>query len=107
VNDVKRNVYELTKRIPAGRVTTYGEIARALDKPRAARLVGKILHDNPTPIIVPCHRVVMADGSLGGYQGGIHKKIKLLESEGVSILDLKVVNVKAHLFLYPDNLVLR
>jgi hypothetical protein len=49
----------------------------------------------------------MADGSLGGYQGGIHKKIKLLESEGVSILDLKVVNVKAHLFLYPDNLVLR
>lgn len=93
--------------IPAGRVATYGEIARTLGKPRAARLVGKILHDNPTPIIVPCHRVVMSDGSLGGYQGGIHKKIKLLESEGVSIRDLKVVNVKVRLFLYPDNLDLR
>ncbi len=70
--------------IPPGRVTTYGEIAKALGDVRAARAVGAALPKNPKPIEIPCHRVVMSDGSLGGYAfGGPERKRALLLSEGV------------------------
>ena len=62
-------VWELTKRIPKGKVTTYGEIARALGRPGPARAVGQALKRNPHAPAVPCHRVVKSDGGLGGYGG--------------------------------------
>ena len=77
-------VYELLKKIPAGKVTTYGDIAKALGNPSASRIVGKILGQNPNPIQVPCHRVVMSNGKLGGYAYGTLKKRGLLEKEGLS-----------------------
>ncbi len=82
----------MTKKIPRGKVTTYGEIARILKtSPRAA---GRALHENPHPIKIPCHRVVKSDGSLGGYSGGIKAKVKLLKKEGVKIIEGKIVNFK-------------
>jgi methylated-DNA-[protein]-cysteine S-methyltransferase len=75
---------ELAKQIPEGRVTTYSEIARALNS-RACRAAGQALKRNTNPIVVPCHRVVRSDGSLGGYSQGIRKKAELLKKEGIEI----------------------
>lgn len=72
--------------VPAGHVTTYGDIAKALGDVRAARAVGEILATNPFPLRVPCHRVVMADGALGGYAfGGPQAKARRLSAEGVEV----------------------
>ena len=68
-------------RVPYGRLTTYGALAGRVGRPRAARAVGGALHRNPIPIVLPCHRVVGANGSLTGYAGGIHVKQRLLELE--------------------------
>ena len=81
---MNEDVYELLKKIPAGKVTTYGDLAKALGNPSASRIVGKILGQNPNPIHVPCHRVVMSNGKLGGYAYGSAKKRGLLEKEGLS-----------------------
>src|SRR5919202_2010973 len=80
------DVYDLLLGIPAGKVSTYGDLAKALGKPSASREIGRILGRNPNPITVPCHRVVMSDGKVGGYAHGSDKKIKLLEEEGISFI---------------------
>ena len=77
-----RRVLDATARIPAGRVATYTQIAVRAGSPRASRAAGNALHNNPVAIIVPCHRVLRTDGSLGGYGGGLHVKEWLLEHEG-------------------------
>ena len=73
------------QRIPFGKAVSYGEEARMLGKPKAARAVGSANGRNPIPIIVPCHRVVAGDGTLGGYSAGLPMKRKLLALEGVSV----------------------
>jgi methylated-DNA-[protein]-cysteine S-methyltransferase len=82
--DFQRRVLLAEHRIPRGRVSTYGRIALRLGVPGAARAVGRALARNPFPIIIPCHRAVRADGTLGGYQGGRAMKRALLELEGVA-----------------------
>jgi methylated-DNA-[protein]-cysteine S-methyltransferase len=84
VEEFARRVYDATREVGPGETTTYGEIARALGDPSAARAVGAALGANPTPIIVPCHRVLAADGSLHGFSapGGIRTKRQMLEIEG-------------------------
>jgi deoxyribonuclease V len=79
--------YDLVKQIPAGRVSTYGALAKALGDPIAARAVGVMLSQNPEPITIPCHRVVNSDGTLGGFTNpnGVLEKIKLLKREGVKV----------------------
>ena len=84
--DFQKSVWEILRAIPYGQTTTYGTIAGQLAKKRglpgmSAQAVGGAVGHNPVSIIVPCHRVVGADGSLTGYAGGIDKKIKLLELE--------------------------
>ncbi|MBC7188490.1 MAG: MGMT family protein [Calditrichaeota bacterium] len=69
--------------IPRGWVSTYGAIARRVGRPGAARAVGRALACNPFPLVIPCHRVIAADRSLGGFQGGLAVKRALLELEGV------------------------
>ncbi len=89
-------VYEAVKLIPSGMVTTYGEIAKFLSCPNYSRQVGWALHKNPYPIIVPCHRVVFADGSLSpAFAFGGHAIQKdLLANEGVTFKGDKVDMVK-------------
>jgi methylated-DNA-[protein]-cysteine S-methyltransferase len=79
-----RRVYEVARTIPAGRTLTYSEIAQRLGEPGAAREVGRALGENPFPIIVPCHRVLAANGKLGGFSapGGTVTKLRLLRIEG-------------------------
>ena len=76
------SVWRELLKIPYGRTRSYGRIARDLGKPGAARAVGLANHDNPIPIIIPCHRVIGQDGSLTGYGGGLHTKQQLLTLEG-------------------------
>jgi methylated-DNA-[protein]-cysteine S-methyltransferase len=71
---------ELT-RIPFGETRSYGEIADSLGRPGAARAVGRANASNVLPVVVPCHRVIAADGTLGGFNGGLHLKQRLLEHE--------------------------
>lgn len=74
-------VWEAVRSIPFGETRTYGEIAAGLGRPRAARAMGRANATNPLPIVVPCHRVLGANGSLTGYAGGLHIKQRLLEHE--------------------------
>jgi len=100
-HDMARLVYQATSQIPRGRVSTYGAIARALGDIKAARAVGMILAENPTPIVVPCHRIVYNDGNVGWYSGkgcGKQRKESLLAEEGVSIVDGNVVDLPDRLF---------
>ena len=80
-----RRVYELARTIPPGSTLTYGEIALRLGAPGTARAVGQALGQNPFPIVVPCHRVLAADGRMGGFSapGGVATKRRMLEIEGV------------------------
>jgi methylated-DNA-[protein]-cysteine S-methyltransferase len=96
------DVYELLQKIPSGKVSTYGDLARALGNPSASRLIGKILGENPNPIRVPCHRVVMSNGKLGGYRNGVDKKKELLEKEGLSFIN-GVVNDFKKIRIYPEQ----
>ena len=79
----QRSVLAELIRVPYGEVSTYGRLAARLGKPRAARAVGGALNRNPVPIVVPCHRIVGAGGSLVGYAGGLERKRALLELEAV------------------------
>jgi methylated-DNA-[protein]-cysteine S-methyltransferase len=78
----ERRVWHALREIPYGTTTTYGEIARALGEPDAARAVGAANGRNPIAIVVPCHRVIGAGGKLVGYGGGLDRKLALLELEG-------------------------
>ena len=73
-----------TARIPDGAVRTYGQLATDIGHPGAARAIGNAVGSNPVPIVVPCHRVLRSGGALGGYGGGIERKIALLDIEGVT-----------------------
>jgi methylated-DNA-[protein]-cysteine S-methyltransferase len=80
--DFQRRVWAQLREIPYGETISYGELARRVGSPGASRAVGLANGRNPVGIIVPCHRVIGADGSLTGYGGGIERKVWLLEHEG-------------------------
>ena len=97
-------VLSLCARVPKGRVTTYGEIARAL-RSKAFRAVGQALNKNTHDFVtgdcsVPCHRVVGSDGSLGGFASGSAKKKALLEKEGVHVCNGKIVDFETKRFRF-------
>lgn len=83
--EFERTVWHCLRAIPRGVVRTYGEIARAVGRPNAARAVGGCNARNPWAIVVPCHRLVGANGDLVGYGGGVEIKKRLLEFEGVDL----------------------
>ncbi len=86
-NNFFERVYGFVKKVPKGKVVTYGDVARAIGAPRSARQVGWALHCNPQQGVIPCHRVVFADGSLtcGFAFGGIEIQKAMLVSEGVEV----------------------
>lgn len=85
-------IYEMVKKIPKGRVSTYGQIACLLGKPRAARVVGNALHVNPDPEHIPCYRIVNYKGELAKAFafGGIEEQKTRLEKDGIIVIDYKV-----------------
>lgn len=85
------DVYNIVRKIPKGKVSTYADIAKKL-KSKAYRAVGTALRNNPNPIIVPCHRVVKSDGTLGNYTSNKYTKSELLIKEGIKINKNKIVD---------------
>ena len=79
--EFQRAVWDAIREIPAGRTASYQEIARTVGRPAAVRAVGTATGRNPVSIVVPCHRVIRSDGTLGGYGGGLHRKEWFLEHE--------------------------
>lgn len=86
-SEFQQDVLRAEHGIPRGAVSTYQRIARHLGNPRGARAVGNALANNPFPIIIPCHRAIRSDRTLGGYQGGATMKRALLEMEGIGFHD--------------------
>jgi methylated-DNA-[protein]-cysteine S-methyltransferase len=82
VHGFNQGVLKATADIPFGETASYGDVAAAAGSPRAARAAGNALAGNPIPIVVPCHRVIHADGGIGGYTGGLENKRFLLRLEG-------------------------
>jgi methylated-DNA-[protein]-cysteine S-methyltransferase len=93
--------YEVLRKVPFGRVTTYGDIARALGC-GAFRAVGGAMNKNPYAPEVACHRVVGANGKIGGFAGGVSRKVDMLKSEGVEVVDGVVVDFEKKFFRLVD-----
>lgn len=83
--EFQQSVWRALQSIPYGQITSYGEIARQIGLPRASRAVGAANGANPIPIVIPCHRVIGASGTLTGYGGGLDIKEKLLLLEGIEV----------------------
>ena len=81
--EFQKAVWRAIYRIPYGRLSSYGRLAAAVGRPRAARAVGNAVGANPLALVIPCHRVIRSDGSLGGFGGGLNLKRYLLSIEGV------------------------
>ncbi len=88
--------YNLISKIPKGKVTTYKEVATALNS-KGYRAVGNAMNKNPNAPIVPCHRVVASTGKIGGYAFGTKKKIELLRKEGIKIEEGRIQDLKKYL----------
>jgi len=102
VTDFQRKVYELMAKIPMGKVSTYGEIAKALGGSYFSRAVGNAARDNPFAPKVPCHRVIKSTGEIGGFGGetsgeNVERKIKMLKEEGVTFGDTGRIDLKKYL----------
>jgi methylated-DNA-[protein]-cysteine S-methyltransferase len=107
VTKLSERTYQLLKTVPAGRVTTYKALAQALHT-KAYRAIGQFMKHNPYAPIVPCHRVVASDGTIGGFMGAkngseIAKKIRMLQSEGIKITGNRITNFPTVLFPFPES----
>ena len=87
----EKQVLEAVRRVPRGKLATYKQIAKIIKKPKSQTAVGNALEKNPYPIKIPCHRVIRADGKVGGYEWGKARKIELLRKEGIEIKNGKVI----------------
>ena len=93
-------VYKKLLEVPPGKIITYGELAKAVGLKNGQRKIGQIMKNNPFPIIIPCHRVVKSDGTVGGYAYGTERKKHMLSKEGLEINNNKISDFKNNLFRF-------
>ena len=86
--------------VPKGQITTYGELSKAVGLKNGQRVIGKIMNQNPYPVIIPCHRVVMSTGKIGGYAYGEHIKEKMLNDEGIEIKNGKILDWESKVYRF-------
>jgi methylated-DNA-[protein]-cysteine S-methyltransferase len=89
---LEHRVYEKLLKVPKGKVTTYSELAKAVGLKNGQRAIGRIMSKNPFPVIVPCHRVILSTGKIGGYAWGEKIKTNLLSEEGIKIKHGKILD---------------
>ena len=90
--NIEERVYKKLVDVPKGKITTYGDLAKAVGLKNGQRVIGRIMNKNPYPGIIPCHRVVKSDGRVGGYAFGEEIKINMLKKEGIKIIDGKILD---------------
>ncbi|MBT8242765.1 MAG: MGMT family protein [Nitrosopumilus sp.] len=100
MNTLEKKIYKKLAEVPKGQITTYGELAKAVGLKNGQRAVGRIMNKNPYPVIIPCHRVVMSTGKLGGFDYGPDVKTKMLTDEGVKIQGGKIVDFENKLYRF-------
>ncbi len=98
--NLDQKIYKKLLEVPKGQITTYGELAKAVGLKNGQRVVGKIMNKNPYPVIIPCHRVVMSTGKIGGYAYGEQIKINLLNDEGIQIKNGKIIDLKNRMYRF-------
>ncbi len=98
--NLQEKIYKKLLKVPKGQITTYGELAKAVGLKNGQRAVGKIMNKNPYPVIIPCHRVVMSTGKIGGYAYGEHVKTKMLNDEGINIQNGKIVDLENKIYRF-------
>jgi|TARA_B100000809_G_scaffold39795_1_gene34785 methylated-DNA-[protein]-cysteine S-methyltransferase len=98
--NLEHKVYKKLLDVPKGQITTYGDLAKAVGLKNGQRIIGKIMNKNPYPVLVPCHRVVMSTGKIGGYAYGEHVKTKMLSDEGMEIINGSIENFDKKLFKF-------
>jgi len=98
--NLAQRVYKKLLQVPDGKITTYGELAKAVGLKNGQRVIGRIMNKNPYPVIVPCHRVVKSDGKVGGYLYGSDVKTNLLTQEGIEIKNGKILDLEKRLYRF-------
>ena len=98
--NLEQKIYKKLLEVPKGQITTYGELAKAVGLKNGQRTIGKIMNKNPCPVIIPCHRVVMSTGKIGGYAYGENVKTKLLNDEGIQIKNGKIMDLENKVYRF-------
>ena len=97
---IEERVYKKLLQVPTWYVITYQELANAVGLQNRQRMIGRIMKNNPFPVIVPCHRVVKSDGNVGGYAFGEKIKKNMLQNEGIEIHGNKIINFEKRKFRF-------
>jgi len=98
--NLEKKVYKKLLQVPKGKVTTYGELAKAVGLKNGQRVIGRIMNKNEFPVIIPCHRVVQANGKIGGYAYGKEVKTNMLKIEGIKIQQGKILNWEKRIYRF-------
>ena len=98
--NLDKKIYKKLLEVPKGKITTYGELAKAVGLKNGQRAVGKIMNKNPYPVIVPCHRVIKSDGKIGGYAYGEEIKSNMLSKEGIKIQNGKILDFENSIYRF-------
>ena len=98
--NLEEKIYKKLLDVPKGQITTYGELAKAVGLKNGQRVVGRVMNKNPYPVIIPCHRVVMSTGKIGGYAYGEEIKEKMLHDEGIEISKGKIINLENKIYRF-------
>ena len=97
---IDKKIYRKLLQVPPGKITTYGELSRAIGLKNGQRVIGRVMKNNPFPVIVPCHRVVKSNREIGGYAFGIDIKRNMLTKEGIYIKNNKIENFEKSFFRF-------
>lgn len=89
---LENRVYKKLLDVPRGKVTTYSELAKSVGLKNGQRIIGRIMNKNPYPVIIPCHRVILSSGKIGGYAYGTKVKENMLSKEGIKIKNGKILD---------------
>jgi methylated-DNA-[protein]-cysteine S-methyltransferase len=98
--NLDEKIYKKLLDVPKGQITTYGELAKAVGLKNGQRVVGRVMNKNPYPVIIPCHRVVMSTGKIGGYAFGQDIKVKMLSDEGIEISNGKIIDLENKIYRF-------
>ena len=98
--NLDKKIYKKLLEVPKGKITTYGDLAKAVGMKNGQRAVGKIMNKNPFPVIIPCHRVVKSDGKVGGYAYGEEIKSSMLTLEGIQIKNGKILDLENRIYRF-------